>query len=67
MIIAAIAQRFLDSDAKDQINALLSDDQDNLTATDFASRAIQADKYILRFRPRHDKGALQGNGAMALC
>jgi len=45
MIVAAVAERFLDPGVRDQVNALLSADDDTLTPGDFASRATWADKY----------------------
>ena len=46
MIVAAVAERFLDPGVRDQVNELLSkDDDDTLTPGDFASRATWADKY----------------------
>ena len=45
MIVAAVAERLLEPGVRDQVNALLSADDDTLTAGDFASRATWADKY----------------------
>jgi hypothetical protein len=45
MIAAAVAERFLEPNVRDQVNALLSGDDDTLTAGDFSSRATWADKY----------------------
>jgi hypothetical protein len=43
-IVALVAQSFLDSDVRKQVNALLAADTDNLTAHDIASAATWADK-----------------------
>jgi S1/P1 Nuclease len=45
MIVAAVAQNFLEPGVRDQMNSLLSADTDELTHADFASRATWADKY----------------------
>ena len=45
MIVAAVADRFLEAAVRDQVNALLNGDTDDLTAGDLASRATWADKY----------------------
>src|SRR3954468_22104386 len=45
MIVALIAQQYLDPDVKKKVDALLKSDKDKLTAKDIASRAVWADKY----------------------
>ena len=45
MIVAAVAERYLEPNVRDQVNTLLSEDDDALTQGDFASRATWADKY----------------------
>jgi len=45
MIVAAVAERFLQPGVRDEINALLNADDDTLTAGDIPSRATWADKY----------------------
>jgi hypothetical protein len=45
MIVALIAQQYLDPDVKKKVDALLKSDKDKLTPKDIASRAVWADKY----------------------
>lgn len=45
MIVALIAQQYLDPDVKKKVDALLKSDNDKLTKKDIASRAVWADKY----------------------
>lgn len=45
MIVALIAQQYLDPDVKTKVDALLKSDNDKLTKKDIASRAVWADKY----------------------
>jgi hypothetical protein len=45
MIIATVAQRFLEPGTQNQIDALLNSDSSGLTAPDFAHQATWADKY----------------------
>jgi hypothetical protein len=45
MIVALIAQQYLDPDVKKKVDVLLKSDNDKLTKKDIASRAVWADKY----------------------
>jgi len=45
MIVALIADRYLDPPVREQVNALLASDTDKLTKRDIASAATWADKY----------------------